>query len=142
MEDDYNAVPELDNYEAQGIDDLVQSELSLEGRAEVDRKLEQEQRLQANMQGRRPGALMDNEDDEEDELIQQQIRQERLRMMREGLGGDQGGGGGGGDDGDDPNGIANALDFEDVRGPLFIWLKKPDVIKFVNRQFDQFLRRF
>ena len=84
---------------------------------------------------------MDNEDDEEDELIQQQIRQERLRMMREGLGGDQGGGGGG-DDGDDPDGIANALDFEDVRGPLFIWLKKPDVIKFVNRQFDQFLRRF
>jgi DNA replication licensing factor MCM2 len=34
------------------------------------------------------------------------------------------------------------LDFEDVRGPLFIWLKKPEVIKFVNRQFDQFLRRF
>ena len=130
MENDYNAVPELDNYEAQGIDDLVQSELSLEGRAEVDRKLEQEARLQANMRGRRPGALMD-EDDEEDELVQQQIRQERLRMMREGLGGQDGGADG--NDGDDPDGIANALDFEDVRGPLFIWLKKPDVIKFVNR---------
>jgi hypothetical protein len=61
-----------------------------------------------------------------------------MRMMREGLDG-QGGPGSGSDAGDD---IAGALDFEDVRGPLFIWLKKPDVIKFVNRQFDQFLRRF
>ena len=41
MEDDYNAVPELDNYEDVGIDDLVQDELSAEGRAEVDRKLNQ-----------------------------------------------------------------------------------------------------
>ena len=141
MEDDYQAVAELDNYEAQGIDDILeQNELSHEGRAEVDRRLDQEERLRANMQGRRPGALYENdEDDEENELVNQQIRQERLRMMREGL--DGAGGGGDGGDGDDPNDIADALDFEDVRGPLFIWLKKPDVIKFVNRQFDQFLRR-
>jgi len=59
-----------------------------------------------------------------------------MRMMREGMDG----AGPDGDDGGDN--IVDALDFEDVRGPLFIWLKKPDVIKFVNRQFDQFLRRF
>jgi DNA replication licensing factor MCM2 len=58
-------------------------------------------------------------------------------MMREGMDGQ--GGDYGSDAGDD---IAGTLDFEDVRGPLFIWLKKPEVIKFVNRQFDQFLRRF
>jgi hypothetical protein len=38
------------------------------------------------MQGRRPGALLDDED-EEDELVNQQIRQERMRMMREGMDG-------------------------------------------------------
>lgn len=59
--------------------------------------------------------------------------------MRENIGENDGAG----DDGDvEGGGITGALDFEDVRGPLFIWLKKPDVIKFVNRQFDQFLRRF
>ena len=78
-------------------------------------------------------------EDEEDELVNQQIRQERMRMMREGVDGGSGYGGNGSEGGDD---IAGALDFEDVRGPLFIWLKKPDVIKFVTRQFDMFLRRF
>lgn len=55
-------------------------------------------------------------------------------MLREGQGG--------GDDGDDDPNYNDALDWEDVRGPLFIWLKKPEVIKFVQRQFDNFLRRF
>jgi hypothetical protein len=27
----------------------------------------------------------------------------------------------------------NVLDFEDVRGPLFVWLKKQDVMKYVKR---------
>jgi hypothetical protein len=41
MEKDYEARPELDAYETQGIDDLVGAdELSLEGRMEVDRKLD------------------------------------------------------------------------------------------------------
>jgi hypothetical protein len=35
---------------------------------EVDRRLDQEERLRQNMQGRRPGALLDDED-EEDELV-------------------------------------------------------------------------
>lgn len=74
MEDDYRAVPELDNYDDVGIDDQIVDELSAEGRAEVERRLEQEERLRANMQGRRPNALHDNEDDEEDELVAQQIR--------------------------------------------------------------------
>lgn len=69
MEKDYEARPELDIYEAQGIDDLVGAdELSQEGRMEVDRRLDQEERLRQNMQGRRPGALLDDED-EEDELV-------------------------------------------------------------------------
>jgi hypothetical protein len=41
MENDYEARPELDNYEAQGMDDIIQqNELSMEGRIEVDRRLD------------------------------------------------------------------------------------------------------
>ena len=46
MENDYEARPELDNYEAQGIDDIIQqNELSMEGRIEVERRLDQDERL-------------------------------------------------------------------------------------------------
>ena len=38
--------------------------------------------------------------------------------------------------------MQNVLDFEDVKGPLSVWLKKADVIKFITRQFNQFLRNF
>ena len=34
------------------------------------------------------------------------------------------------------------LDFEDVKGPLSNWLKKENVIKFITRQFNTFLRNF
>lgn len=61
-----------------------------------------------------------------------------MRLMREG-----------GNDGmtdvndpNDPNNLGNVVDFEDARGPLAVWLKKPDVIKHVNRRFNQFLRHF
>lgn len=41
MEGDYEARPELDNYEAQGMDDIIQqNELSMEGRVEVERRLD------------------------------------------------------------------------------------------------------
>jgi hypothetical protein len=33
----------------------------------------------------------------------------------------------------------NALDFEEVKGPIQTWLKKPDVIKFIKRCFNNFL---
>lgn len=74
MEDDYKPDERLDHYDDVGIDDQLVDELSAEGRAEVERKLDQEARLRENMQGRRAAALMDNEDDEEDELVAQQIR--------------------------------------------------------------------
>jgi hypothetical protein len=63
------------------------------------------------------------------------MKQERMRMMMrdDGDGGNAGSGTGG---------LDQILDFEDVKGPLSIWLKKPDVIRFINRQFNQFLRNF
>jgi len=77
---------------------------------------------------------MDEEYDEDDEMLHNQMRQERLRMMREG----------GNDHMQDSQGDnnENVLDFEDVRGPLFVWLKKQEVIRYVKRQFEQFIRHF
>ena len=83
MEKDYEARPELDNYEMDGLDEDDQQELSMNARMNIDNRLEQEDRLR--QLGRRPGALMDEEFDEEDEVLHNQIRQERLRMMREGV---------------------------------------------------------
>jgi hypothetical protein len=40
------------------------------------------------------------------------------------------------DSGDEAN---NALDFEEVKGPIQTWLKKPEVIKFIKRCFNNFL---
>ena len=86
MEDDYQARPELDQYDEVGIDDQDgHEELSMNQRGEINRRLDQEERMRANMQGRRAAALMDDEyEDDENEVINNQMRQERMRMMREG----------------------------------------------------------
>ena len=88
------------------------------------------------MQGRRrPGDFMDDELEDDDEEMHRQLRQQRMRMMVR-------------NEMDDPNGsdgednYQSILDFEDVKGPLSIWLKKNDVIKFIHRQFNQFLRNY
>jgi hypothetical protein len=131
MEQDYEERPELDRYDLDQLDDEEQNELSMAGRMQVDEQLNREERM--HQLGRRPGALMD-EEDEDDEEILNQMRKDRLKKMREG-GFDHGMH----DSQEDPN---NVLDFTDVRGPLFVWLKKQDVIKYVKRSFEQFLRHF
>lgn len=65
MDRDYEHRPELDRYDAQGIDDQLQQELSLDGRAQAEEELNQQDRYRAA--GRRPNAFMANDDDFEDE---------------------------------------------------------------------------
>ena len=77
---------------------------------------------------------MDDEfDDGEDELIHNEIRQERMRQLmdqnQEGYG-------------EDDDQMQQMLDFEDVKGPLSTWLGRDDVIKFITRKFNTFLRSF
>ena len=88
-----------------------------------------------NFAQRRPGAFNDEElEDDENEILHNEMRRERMRMMLDNNGGV------GGDD--DPDDMQNMLDFEDVKGPLSVWLKKPEVIKFIIKQFNSFLRNF
>ena len=136
MDRDYEHRPELDRYDARGIDDQLQQELSLDGRAHAEEELNQQDRYRAA--GRRPNAFMANDDDfDDEEEVLQAMKQERMRMMMRDDGGDANGLGAG-----SGSGLDQILDFEDVKGPLSIWLKKPDVIKFISRQFNQFLRNF
>lgn len=102
----------------------------------VEQRLDQQEQIQDMRGGRRPGALLDGDDEDMDENEMNEMRRRRMREMREG---DQF------DDANDLNqdhdDLQNIVDFDDVKGPVSIWLKKPEVIKFITRQFDIFLRR-
>ena len=79
MEKDYEAKPELDRYESEGIDDEGdQAELGYQQRREIERQMDQEARMRAQ-KGRRAGAFMDDEEYSEDDEIARQMRLERMR---------------------------------------------------------------
>lgn len=45
------------------------------------------------------------------------------------------------DEADDNRDIAEeAIDYDDFKGALQPWLRKPEVIKYVRRQFEMFLK--
>lgn len=87
-----------------------------------------------NDRARLPGAFLDHDMNEfsEDDPIQRQLRMDRMRMKH------------GEDDGAayDDQDMDGALDFEDVKGKLSLWLQKPEVIKWIRKIFDNFLRYF
>jgi len=75
MEQDYEARPELDMYEADGVDNLEQNELDLQGRMAAEVELDERERRQMQMGQRRPRAFMDDEfDDDQDEILHNQLR--------------------------------------------------------------------
>ena len=134
MEKDYQANDELDRYEHVGLDNESQQELSLNARMQADQEMERQERAKLNMAHRRPGAFNDEElEDDENEILHNEMRRERMRIMMDNNGGE-------GDQ--DPDALQNMLDFEDVKGPLSVWLRKNDVIKFITKQFNAFLRNF
>lgn len=90
MDRDYEHRPELDRYDARGIDDQLQQELSLDGRAHAEEDLAQQDRYR--QAGRRPNAFMANDDDlDDEEEVLQAMKQERMRMMMRDDGGDANG---------------------------------------------------
>lgn len=99
---------------------------------QIDQQLDREERLRLNNANRRPGAFMADEYDDDDNEIHNEMRRERMRRMLHDGNADE-------MDADD---MQNMLDFEDVKGPLSQWLRKTDVIKFITKQFNSFLRNF
>jgi DNA replication licensing factor MCM2 len=78
-----------------------------------------------------PAAFLNDEMDEysADEMIQRQMRAERMKMMRD-------------EDIDEDHDINTNLDYEDVKGKVSIWVQKPDVIRWIRKIFNTFLRTF
>lgn len=83
---------------------------------------------------RLPAALFDDDEEEDsgDEL-QRAMREARIRKMH---------------DGEDGMGMSDfpmtdaAIDFEDVKGRLALWIRRPEVERWIRRSFQTFLRTF
>eukprot|EP00347_Sterkiella_histriomuscorum_P014795 403359496 len=139
MEDDYKAKPELDQYEAEGLDEEEQVELDPHLRRKVDQELNQQDRIVQREkklnQRRLPAALeseeLNDEFNQEESTNQNVIRQERIQMrLAQNINEDR-----------DEN-MKDALDYEDVRGKLSIWLMREEVLRWIKNQFSSFLRHF
>ena len=130
MDNDYKAIPELDRYEKEGIDDNENSDrrLTAEQRLQVDRLLNERDRKIAAKGQRRPVTMLD--DDSEDDDLARQLRRERLKITQEQEAD--------GDEEDD----AKYLDIEEAKGNITEWLQQPRTIKFIRNQFSAFLRNF
>jgi hypothetical protein len=78
-----------------------------------------------------PAAFMEDDMMEysADENMQRMMRAEKLKLMREG------------DFEDEPD-LNTNLDYEDVKGKVSIWVQKPDVIKWIRKIFNSFLRQY
>jgi DNA replication licensing factor MCM2 len=131
MEKDYEHIPELDRYEREGIDDseVVQEQhLDAEGRAQVDRLLNERDRHNA-ARGRRLPVAMLEEDYSEDDDLARQLRKEREKINRE-------------FDDDAEDDAGKYIDMEEAKGNVAEWLQQPRTIKFIRHQFASFLRNF
>ena len=114
------------------MDDAAQNELSYGQRQEVDIRLNAEDRLRQQLAGNRrvPGAFAEDMDDDDGENFDAMRRERQRQLREEGMGG-----AGNADDGDDDG----HLDFDNNMVALQVWLQKPKVIKYVMREFGQFL---
>ena len=50
--------------------------------------------------------------------------------------------GGAGRADDDPNEFGGLNDYADSKGPLSQWIQKPEVVRFIMRQFENFIKTF
>ena len=76
LENDYRAIPELDRYDEELLDDAEQDELDIEERQRVERLLAErdEKEGRARMRTRVPLALDSSSDDDEADVLEQQRR--------------------------------------------------------------------
>jgi DNA replication licensing factor MCM2 len=101
----------------------------------VNKELDRQQRMQQKGPGRVPGAFMNDdlmEYSDDDARLHKQMMQERQKMFNNP----------GQEEMNDEDGLDEALDHEDVKGKLSLWVQKQDVIKWIKKTFTHFLRTF
>ena len=132
MEQDYQHIPQLDQYEGQGIDDNQETNeknLTAEERARVEKLLDQRDKKNAMKGKRRPVAMLDDQEDSEDDNLARQLRRERQKIDRD-------------QEAEGYEEEVNYLDIEETKGNITEWLQQPRTIKFIRQQFQSFLRNF
>ena len=129
---DYQEKPELDRYEADGLDDEGDhAELDYQQRREIERNMDQDARMR-QQRGRRAGAFMDDNEYSENEEIARQMRMDRMKALH----------GDGNVAMEDDQEMNEVIDFEDVKGQVSQWVQKQEVIRWIRKTFGSFLRNF
>ncbi|CAG9318679.1 MCM2 [Blepharisma stoltei] len=132
MEADYRAIPELDTYEEEGIDEANYSDMDTDARMAAEEELKQREMSDQIGRGRGPAAfyLGELEEDMNMALISRhRALQRSLATGLEALSIE-----------DDPEELA--LDFEDPKGKLSKWIQEPRTHRWIRRNFTKFLLEF
>ena len=129
---DYRAIPELDVYEREGIDDEEFSDLDPEERRAAEEELEKRDAAEKTGRVREPSAFLAEEFEETMNtalLSRHRALQRNLVAGLESLNIEE-----------DPEELA--LDYEDPKGKLNKWIQEPRTIRWIRRNFRSFLLDF
>lgn len=96
--------------------------------------MREEERSRRRYNQRMPGALFDEEEEESDDELQRVMRMARHRGAQDGGAYDE--------NMMDFTMTDDAIDFEDVKGKLSQWIARPEVERFIRKNFTKFLRQF
>ena len=131
-EADYRAIPELDRYEREGIDEGEYSDIDAEQRLAAEEELEKRESAEKTGRVRGPSALYSEEFEENMNLALLSRHRALQRSLVTGL------------DSlnieEDPEELA--LDYEDPKGKLSKWIVEPRTKRWILRNFKTFLLEF
>ena len=121
------AKPELDRYEADGIDDAEQSIIDAETRRQAEQQMEQQARAQERTKIRQPAAFMSDQEYSDNTPIPLRSQTHRgLHQLPD----------------DEQQDLTSVNDYSDQKENLSAWIQKPEVVQFIRRKFGNFLRSF
>jgi DNA replication licensing factor MCM2 len=131
MKEDYEAIPELDKYEANPVDEEKVEPMTLNERRAADRDLNERDKTEMKNWKRNPAAMDEEmEDDLEEAAKRREFRlrqKERARTAENEPYADE---------------TINYLDIEDLKGKTSDWIKQGRTVNWIKTNFSKFLREF
>lgn len=132
MQQDYRAIPELDTYEDEGLDEGDYSELEQSQRQTAEELMKRRDLAERLAHGRGPAAFHSEELEQDMNyalLSRHRALQRTLISGMEGLNIEE-----------DHEELA--LDFEDPKGKLSRWISEPRTVRWIRRNFSKFILEF
>jgi len=136
-EADYKAIPELDAYEQEGVDEAAYPDMDLDDKQKADEEVDNRnrKRLEKTFGSRIPVAVLkedyfdDPDDDRED--LWKRLRNQKMKF-NEGIEVND----------EEYKDTENYINREDVKGKLSEWLKQPNIIRYIQKTFSSFIKNF